>query len=124
MTNPAESNSGFSGVVSVATAMADTGSALTTSDINRVAPELRKFFAGQKMTSGSSGWLRDKFLDDSNEVDALINYEATLQQMKAEGADLEIVIPSDGVISADYPLAALTNPTSDKAARQTAALAD
>ncbi|KAA9243559.1 MULTISPECIES: VWA domain-containing protein [Corynebacterium] len=122
MTNPAESNSGFSGVVSVATAFADTGSALTTGDINRTTPELQKFFEGQKMTSGSSGWLRDKFLDESDSVDALINYEAVLQQMNKEGADLEVVVPSDGVISADYPLTPLAQPANDLAARQTEAL--
>lgn len=124
MTNPAESNSGFSGAVSVATALADTGNALTIEDIEREAPELRKFFAGQKMTSGSSGWLRDKFLAEPDKVDALINYEAVLQQMVAEGADLEIVVPSDGVISADYPLAPLANPANDQAEQQTTELAN
>lgn len=123
MTNPAESNSGFSGVVSVATAFADTGSALTTADIDRNAPELRKFFAGQKMTSGSSGWLSDKFLAEPDAVDALINYESVLQDMAAQGADLEVVVPSDGVVSADYPLSALATPANDKAARQTEVLA-
>lgn len=122
MTNPAESNSGFSGVVSVVTAFADTGSALTTADISHTTPELQKFFEGQKMTSGSSGWLRDKFLDEPDSVDALINYEAVLQQMNKEGADLEVVVPSDGVISADYPLTPLAQPSNDFAARQTAAL--
>ncbi|WP_040361885.1 VWA domain-containing protein [Corynebacterium amycolatum] len=122
MTNPTESNSGFSGVVSVATAFADTGSALTTGDINRTTPELQKFFEGQKMTSGSSGWLRDKFLGEPDSVDALINYEAVLQQMNKEGADLEVVVPSDGVISADYPLTPLAQPANDFAARQTEAL--
>ncbi|WP_258867124.1 VWA domain-containing protein [Corynebacterium amycolatum] len=122
MTNPTESNSGFSGVVSVATAFADTGSALTTGDINRTTPELQKFFEGQKMTSGSSGWLRDKFLGEPDSVDALINYEAVLQQMNKEGADLEVVVPSDGVISADYPLTPLSQPANDLAARQTEAL--
>lgn len=122
MTNPAESNSGFSGVVSVATAFADTGSALTTADISRTTPELQEFFEGQKMTSGSSGWLRDKFLAEPDSVDALINYEAVLQQMNKEGADLEVVVPSDGVISADYPLTPLAQPANDLAARQTEAL--
>ena len=109
-------------MVSVATAFADTGSALTTGDINRTTPELQKFFEGQKMTSGSSGWLRDKFLDEPDSVDALINYEAVLQQMNKEGADLEVVVPSDGVISADYPLTPLAQPANDLAARQTEAL--
>ena len=42
--------------------------------------------------------------------------------MNKEGADLEVVVPSDGVISADYPLTPLSQPANDLAARQTEAL--
>ena len=87
MTDPSTSNSGFSALVSVATAMADTGSALTEADISRVSPRLQDFFGGQSLTSGSSGWLADSFLADSGRADAIINYESVLHSMREEGAD-------------------------------------
>lgn len=65
------------------------------------------------MTSGSSGWLADRFREHPEQADAIFNYEPVLYQLKDEGADLEVVIPSDGVISADYPLSSLAS-SSDK----------
>lgn len=118
MTDPASSNSGFSAVVAVATAMADTGNALNSSDIADNADALRDFFSGQKLASGSSGWLRDSFLADPTRVDALLNYESVLHSMVAEGADIEVILPADGVISADYPLSTLAAPEDEQAARQ------
>ena len=122
MTDPATSNSGFSALASVSTAMADTGNAIVESDIKRVAPQVRSFFANQTLTSGSSGWLADVFLDDSNKADAIINYESVLHTLKSDGADIEVIIPNDGVISADYPLSTLANPLHEGAQGQVAQL--
>src|SRR5699024_7157397 len=103
MTDPSISNSGFSALVSVATAYADTGQALTLEDVDEVAPELRSFLSGQTMTSGSSGWLKDAFLRDPNRANALVNYESVLHTINAEdNAGLRVVVPADGVVSADY----------------------
>lgn len=124
MTDPSASNSGFSALVSVATAMADTGSALTDQDIENVGPSLHELFQAQSLVSGSSGWLADSFLEDPTEADAIINYESTLHQMRAEGADIDVIVPADGVISADYPLSTLANPVSDDGAEKVKALAD
>lgn len=108
MTDPATSNSGFSGLVSVATAYADSDQALTRDDVPTIAPELTAFLSGQTMTSGSSGWLKDAFLAHPDRADALINYESVLHTINAENdVDLTVVVPADGVMSADYPLAAL-----------------
>ena len=60
MTNPAASNSGFSALVGVAAAMAGTGDALRTEDIDEGG--LTDFFNGQTLTAGSSGWLADAFV--------------------------------------------------------------
>lgn len=120
MTDPATSNSGFSALASVSTAMADTGNAIVEADIQRVAPQVRSFFANQTLTSGSSGWLSDVFLDDPNKADAIINYESVLHALKSDGADIEVIIPNDGVISADYPLSALANPLHEGAQEQVA----
>lgn len=115
MTDPGTSNSGFSALVSVATAVADTGNALTVEDVDRVSPQLRDLFVGQTLTSGSSGWLAETFRDDPTRADAMINYESVLHDLKSDGLDVEIIVPADGVVSADYPLSALVEPADPKA---------
>ena len=113
MTNPGASNSGFSALIGVASALADSGSALTAEDVKRVGPELAGFFKGQELTAGSSGWLAQAFTersDDERPVDALINYESVLLSLNRDGAGLRLVHPADGVITADYPLALLADP--------------
>jgi Ca-activated chloride channel family protein len=116
MTNPAASNSGFSALVSVATALSGTGSALTESDIASVTPQLTSFFSAQKLTAGSSGWLADTFKADPSQVDGIINYESVLQELKVPGDPLTIVTPSDGVVTNDYPLTLLTSASAQKKA--------
>jgi len=106
MTNPAASNSGFGALVSVATALSGTGSALTVDDIAPVVPELQKFASAQKLTAGSSGWLADQFVDTPG-IDGIVNYESVLLGLKEAGTPLTIVTPSDGVMISDYPLTLL-----------------
>ncbi|RKS10061.1 Ca-activated chloride channel family protein [Nocardiopsis sp. Huas11] len=121
MTNPGASNSGFSALIGVASALADTGTALEVEDVEEVAPELEEFFAGHAITSGSSGWLSDRYADLAAEGDAvpgLINYESVLLSLNESGAlpePLHIVRPADGVVTSDYPLTLLADP-SDEAA--------
>ncbi len=122
MTDPASSNSGFTALVSVATALADTGQALSEADIHRVAPQLAGIFGGQTVTSGSSGWLADTFLADPERADAIINYESVLHSMTTEGANLDVIVPADGVISADYPLSTMSRPAQEDAGEKVVAL--
>jgi Ca-activated chloride channel family protein len=119
MTSPAASNSGFSALVAVGTALANTGNALTTSDITKATPALKAFFSGQKLTAGSSGWLASKVTQDPSSVDGVINYESVLMSMNtnALGEPLTLVTPSDGVISADYPFSVLNAASADKKAK-------
>ena len=124
MTDPTASNSGFSTVVSAATALADTGLALTEEDINRVAPQLQTFFSSQTVSSGSSGWLADTFAQDPTKADAIFNYESTLFQLKKAGQDIEVVVPADGTITADYPLSALKHPQNTGSGEAVRELAD
>ncbi|MFB2581679.1 VWA domain-containing protein [Herbiconiux sp. P15] len=109
MTNPAASNSGFSALVAVATALSGTGSALTEPDIGAVTPGLTSFFSGQELTAGSSGFLADTFVDDPGLVDGMINYESVLMGLQTGGESLSIVTPSDGVVTSDYPLTLLSS---------------
>lgn len=114
MTNPAASNSGFSALVAVATALSGTGSALTSADITSVTPAMTKFFSAQKLTAGSSGFLADKFTKSPQLVDGIINYESVLKGITVDGQPLTIVTPTDGVVTSDYPLTLLTTASSAK----------
>lgn len=116
MTDPSASNSGFSTVVAVATALVGTGAALTTAQADSTAPALRDFFSAQTLSSGSSGFLQDAYVrratgaDPGPAVDGLMNYESVLLEMNAAGTlpePLQIIRPADGVVTAEYPLTVL-----------------
>ncbi|KUL23384.1 substrate-binding and vWA domain-containing protein [Streptomyces regalis] len=104
MTDPARSNSGFAALVSVASALSDAQSALTDADVTKATPRLKEFFQGQKLTSGSSGWLATAYQRRGN-VDALLNYESVLKGIRG----LTVIRPRDGVVTADYPLSSLAS---------------
>ncbi|WP_369261626.1 substrate-binding domain-containing protein [Streptomyces sp. R35] len=108
MTDPARSNSGFSTLVSVASGLSGAQSALTDADVDKATPKLREFFKGQKLTSGSSGWLATAY-ERRGTVDALLNYESVLKGMKG----LTVIRPRDGVVTADYPLSSLASTSKD-----------
>ncbi|GAA4069388.1 substrate-binding and VWA domain-containing protein [Streptomyces shaanxiensis] len=104
MTDPARSNSGFATLVSVASALSGAQSALTDADVDKATPRLKEFFQGQKLTSGSSGWLATAYERRGN-VDALLNYESVLKGIPG----LTVIRPRDGVVTADYPLSSLAS---------------
>ncbi|MFF3614362.1 substrate-binding domain-containing protein [Streptomyces sp. NPDC002580] len=108
MTDPARSNSGFSTLISVASGLSGAQSALTDADVDRATPRLREFFEGQKLTSGSSGWLAASYRRRGT-VDALFTYESVLKGVKG----LTVIRPRDGVVSADYPLTSLASSSKD-----------
>ncbi|MFE0699613.1 substrate-binding domain-containing protein [Streptomyces sp. NPDC058872] len=105
MTDPKRSNSGFSALVSVASGLSGAQAALTEQDVAGATPRLKEFFTGQKLTSGSSGWLASAYARRTD-VDALVNYESVL--LSAPGK-LTVIRPKDGVVTADYPLTLLTS---------------
>jgi Ca-activated chloride channel homolog len=104
MTDPARSNSGFATLVSVASALSGAQSALTDADVTKATPRLKEFFTGQKLTSGSSGWLATAY-QRRGSVDALLNYESVLEGIPG----LTVIRPRDGVVTADYPLSSLAS---------------
>lgn len=114
MTSPVSSNSGFSALIGAATALSGTGDALTGANVDSVTPALTDLFKGQTLTSGSSGWLAQKFTDTPTQ-DAIFNYESVLRSMKVDNHPLTIIAPSDGVITADYPLSLLKSASAEKA---------
>ncbi|MFD9320548.1 substrate-binding domain-containing protein [Streptomyces sp. NPDC060053] len=102
MTDPARSNSGFATLISVASALSGAQSALTDADVTKATPKLKEFFEGQQLTSGSSGWLAAAYTR-RGDVDALLNYESVLKGIPG----LTVIRPTDGVVTADYPLSSL-----------------
>ncbi|MEJ2852317.1 MULTISPECIES: extracellular solute-binding protein [unclassified Saccharothrix] len=120
MTDPSASNSGFSALVGVASALAGAGNAVDANQVAAVTPKLTEFFSAQALSSGSSGWLSDAYRkraqDPGTRIDGLINYESVLLSLNAAGGlpePLTIVHPSDGVVTADYPLTLLTGANDD-----------
>ncbi len=103
MSTPAASNSGFS--VVVAAQVAFNGEALSATNVD--AAQMRDFAKGHLLRAGSSGWLADLYLRRQNEVDGIFNYESVLLSLNQNpelGEPLCLVYPSEGVITADYPL--------------------
>jgi Ca-activated chloride channel family protein len=113
MSDPATSNPAFATLANVATALAGTGTVLKASEIDAVAPDLRRFFSAQSLTARSANFLADRFVDRVGQPDGpqgLVNYESTLLALNGSGRlekPLTVVIPADGVISADFPLTLL-----------------
>ena len=110
MTNPAASNSGFTALVGVASALADNVDALESGDIN--VEGMKDFFRGQAITSGSSGWLAESYVTDQDLLDGMINYESVLLALNQSGQlreELVMIYPQEGIITADYPLMLLNN---------------
>lgn len=110
MTSPAASNSGLTTLVGVASALAGTQDALEAKDIH--ADQIKRFARGQKLTAGSSGWLTDAFVRDQGQLDALFNYESVLLSLNQSGKlkePLTLIYPSDGLLTADYPLVLLND---------------
>ncbi|MET9609239.1 VWA domain-containing protein [Streptomyces sp. NPDC006512] len=109
MTDPVRSNSGFSALVSVASGLSGAQAALTEENVRAARPRLKGFFNGQKLTSGSSGWLVTAY-QKRDDVDALVNYESVLMSMNDRAKEpLTVIRPKDGVVTAHYPLTLLTS---------------
>jgi Ca-activated chloride channel family protein len=107
MTNPASSNTGFTTLVGVASALTGSADALQVDDIERISGELGEFFKGQALASGSSGWLAESYVREQDRLDGLINYESVLLGLNNGGdlgEKLHLVYPKEGIITADYPL--------------------
>jgi Ca-activated chloride channel homolog len=105
MTNPAASNSGFTALVGVATALTGSGDALQAEAID--AQALQAFFKGQALTAGSSGWLAESYVREQDRLDGMINYESVLlglNESQQLDEPLALIYPQEGIITADYPL--------------------
>lgn len=111
MTSPASSNTGMSALIGVTAAMSGADSAITADSIKKV--ELSGFGKGQVLFADSSGWLTTAFADSLNKADGpdgMVNYESELLRLNAENkANLTLIYPKEGIITADYPLMLLNS---------------
>jgi len=110
MTSPSASNTGFSGLIGLAAALAGKGDALEEKDID--AKRLTAFFKAQTLTAGSSGWLAQAYVKEQARIDGMINYAASLHALNASGQlaePLALIYPQEGILTADYPLMLLNN---------------
>ena len=101
MTNPAGSNTGFVALVGLAAELSGKGDALEEKDIP--VAKLKDFFAAQSLTAGSSGVLAEIVSGNPDRVDGMINYESVIRSMAAQNQGWEVIVPKEGVITADYP---------------------
>ena len=98
MTNPTASNSGFTALMGVNAAFNGRGE------------QLKKFFSGQRLTAGSSGWLAEAYERDQANLDGMINYESVLLSLNTKLSEpLELLYPKEGIVTADYPLVLLNS---------------
>lgn len=107
MTDPTASNTGFSALMGVVSALSTDPEGFSADP-----QELQGFFRGQALHSGSSGWLADAYVREQDRLDGLVNYESVLLQLNAGGTlrePLYLVYPKEGIVTADYPLM-LMNP--------------
>ena len=114
MTNPAASNSGFTALIGVASALSGSSDAIDTGTIDQDA--LKGFFKGQTLTAGSSGFLADDYVRQQDSVDGIINYESVLMGLNAGGQlheQLALIYPKEGIITADYPFMLLNKDKQD-----------
>lgn len=110
MTDPSSSNTGFTALIGLASALSGSGEALQPDAIDTAA--LKAFFAGQTLTASSSGWLAERYLREQDRLDGMINYESVLLGLNADGQlqeKLVLIYPREGIVTADYPLM-LLNP--------------
>jgi Ca-activated chloride channel homolog len=114
MANPAASNSGFTALMGVAAAFAGSADALNSGSIDTRG--LHDFFAGQKLTAGSSRTLVDEYVASQNSLDGIINYESVLLSLNESGKlkdRLDLIYPSEGIVTANYPLLLLDDSKRD-----------
>ncbi|MEO1293074.1 MAG: substrate-binding domain-containing protein [Pseudomonadota bacterium] len=111
MTSATQSNSGASAYLGFLYAMSGDPDALTLdhladTDVREATQALLKTV---DRSSGSSGWLKEAFVENTARFDAMMNYEAlmieaNLEFVRRRVAPLHIVYPSNGLAVADSPL--------------------
>ncbi len=111
MTSATQSNSGASAYLGFLYAFAGHPEVLTSANLHdpAVQGKIKRILGAVDRSAGSSGWLKDLFLQRYDSYDAMVNYEAVVieanqQLVKDNREPLYVVYPVDGLALADYPL--------------------
>jgi Ca-activated chloride channel family protein len=111
MTSATQSNSGASAYLGYLYAFAGRPDVLTSKDLGNpgVRDKIKRILGTVNRSSGSSGWLKDLFIQKYDDYDAMVNYEAVIieanQQLAANNLEpLYVIYPEDGLAIADSPL--------------------
>jgi Ca-activated chloride channel family protein len=117
MTSATQSNSGACAYLGFLSALLDTPDAVSADDLRGEAlvRDIRDLLAGIDRSAGSSGWLKNLFLE--SDADAMVNYESMIieanQELVKRGDEpLVVVYPVDGMVIADSPLGFIGEPGS------------
>ncbi|KJR40882.1 von Willebrand factor type A [Candidatus Magnetoovum chiemensis] len=109
MTSATQSNSGASAYIGFIYALLGNPEIITKEDLYnpKLKQEIRTLLSGINRSSGSSGWLKELFLNSN--YNAMVNYEAVIietnQELIRQGKEpLYAVYPVDGLVLADSPL--------------------
>jgi Ca-activated chloride channel family protein len=111
MTSATQSNSGASFYFAALSAFAGSPEVIGMEDLENpeVQDQVKRILGTVDRSSGSSGWLRDLFLQTYDVYDGMVNYESVIieanQELERQGREpLVAIYPSDGLAIADSPL--------------------
>lgn len=112
MTSATQSNSGASAYLGYLNSFAGDPEVLTIDHLRdpEITGKLRRLLGTVNRTAGSSGWLKDLFLDKYDQYDGMVNYESVIIETNREllqrnREPLYVIYPVDGLVIADHPLA-------------------
>jgi Ca-activated chloride channel family protein len=112
MTSATQSNSGASAYLGYLSSFAGNTDVLTSEQLHdpAIAEKTRRLLGSVNRSAGSSGWLKDLFLDKYDQYDGMVNYESLVIEanrvLVKQGRDpLYAIYPVDGLAIADHPLA-------------------
>lgn len=120
MTSATQSNSGAVAYLGFLHALKGGDEPIQVNDLADAGlrSKIRDLLKGVERTSGSSGWLKDMFLNSN--FDAMVNYESVLMEtnlalVNDHRAPLRILYPEDGISLSDSPLGLLASDSVKKA---------
>lgn len=123
MTSASQSNSGASAYFGFLYALLGHPEYITKEDLHKpgLKQQIRQLLGGINRSSGSSGWLKDLFLQGNGQYDAMVNYESiiieTNQELVRRGQEpLYVIYPTDGLVIADSQLGYVDQQDKDKEA--------
>lgn len=111
MTNATQSNSGATAYLGFIYSFLGGPDVITAQDLDdpELEDKLVKLLSAVNRSSGSSGWLKDLYLESEGRYDGMVNYESMVielnQELAKKGQEpLYVVYPVDGQAISDSPL--------------------